>query len=177
MQTTYQSRVARPRTVLVVDDDPICLASTCRTIGAEYPVLATTCSDDAVRTARKARPDLIVYDIVQPGSIGGFARLAALSTEDPMTWDTPVIVLSGVSASAKLKFCDAKVRRYMRHSVRAFLKRTTSGENLMETIEKAIGASINRSRRKSSRHDVACHVVSGGTASRVQRQALSGKEG
>jgi CheY-like chemotaxis protein len=144
------------------------MASTCRAIGAEYPVLAATCSDDAVRTAKKARPDLIVYDIVKPGGIGGLARLAKLSAEDHETWDTPVIVLSKVSAFARLKFCDGELRRYMRHSVRAFLRRTASRECLMESIEKAIGASVNRNRFKSTCHGVTRRVTSLGMTSPVQ---------
>jgi CheY-like chemotaxis protein len=168
METTYQPRAARPQTVLVVDDDPVSMASTCLAIGAEYPVLAATCSADAVRTAKNARPDLIVYYIVKPGGIGGLARLAELSSEDHQTWDTPVIVLSEVAAFAKLKFCDGELRRYMRNSVRAFLRRTASRECLMESIEKAIGASVNKNRFKSTCHDVTRRVTSRGLTSPVQ---------
>ncbi len=138
-----------PRTVLVVDTDPVCSASICRAIGTAYPVLAASCSEDAARTARIARPDLIIFDIAESGGTDAFAQLAELSSKDPAMWDTPLIVLSESNDAAELEFSNAALRRYIGHSLHAFLKRPASRKSLMAAVKRAIGPSVSRSRRGS----------------------------
>ena len=90
----------RPRTVLVVDGDPTWRASTCRAIGSEYPVLAATCSAEALQTARSVKPDLIVVYIMEPAELEGDRIVDALR-EDPATRSIRIIVVSNNNVAAE----------------------------------------------------------------------------
>ena len=127
----------RPRTVLLVDDDPVWLASTCRAVGAEYPVLTAVCGEDTLRVARMARPDLIILSIMVPGGDGCFRILAELEN-DPATRDTTFIVVSEGEDAVGLEFGNAEFYRQFGSSVHAFLERSVSSERLMEEVTKAI---------------------------------------
>ena len=135
----------RPRTVLVVDGNPEWLASTCRMIGSEYPVLAATCGADAVRTAKTVKPDLIVLDVMKPGGADGYRILAELR-RDPATRDMPVIVVSEIGASKGIRSGVAARGRRLWRSVHSFIERSASCECLMDAVQNAIGPSFCGSR-------------------------------
>jgi CheY-like chemotaxis protein len=141
MAAAYWAQGPRPRTVLVVDGNPQWRASTCRAIGAAYPVLAATCGADAVRTAKSVRPDLIVLDVVKPGGMDGYRILVELRS-DPGTRDMPVIVVSEIKASIRMGFGSAVKRRHLWQSVHAFVERSASCERLLEAVRNAIGPSV-----------------------------------
>jgi two-component system KDP operon response regulator KdpE len=91
--------VHRPR-ILVVDDDPLVIKAVRRILEHEgYTVVAATNGADAIRSAKSDAPDLVILDIIIPGT-DGFAihrRLREL-------YDTPVIMLSGIDdVSTKVK--------------------------------------------------------------------------
>ena len=85
----------RPRTVLVVDDEPEALRLFQRmlaTSGRGYRVLRAADGQQALAVARIARPDVILLDLVMPG-MDGF-RLLEARRADPVLRDVPVIITS-----------------------------------------------------------------------------------
>jgi DNA-binding NtrC family response regulator len=80
--------------ILVVDDQPVNLALLGDLLEPSgYQLLSATGAEDALRIARKARPNLILLDIVMPGSSGldVCRQLKAHET----TRDIPVIFITG----------------------------------------------------------------------------------
>jgi DNA-binding response OmpR family regulator len=89
---------ARPR-ILVVEDDPgIRLAVGFRLRASGFDVVEAGDTDDAIATARRERPDLILLDLGLPGG-GGFAVMERL-VADPGLETMPVVVLSAREAAA-----------------------------------------------------------------------------
>ena len=82
------------QTILVVDDQPANLAVLDDLLEpAGYQLLSATCAGDALRIAAKARPDLVLLDIVMPG-IDGLETCRRLHA-DPATRELPVIFITG----------------------------------------------------------------------------------
>jgi twitching motility two-component system response regulator PilH len=84
------------RRILIVDDSP-----TERhvlnemLVAAGYDVIASDSGDDAIRVAKRERPDAILMDIVMPG-LNGFQATRAIS-RDPDTAAIPVIICTSKS--------------------------------------------------------------------------------
>jgi twitching motility two-component system response regulator PilH len=84
------------RKILIVDDSP-----TERhvlnemLVEAGYDVIASDSGDDAIRVAKRERPDAILMDIVMPG-LNGFQATRAIS-RDPDTAAIPVIICTSKS--------------------------------------------------------------------------------
>ena len=127
----------QPLTVLVVDDDPDWLASTCRMIGAEYPVLAATSGEGALRAAMTAKPDLIVLDIVMPGGMDGFSLLSKLRA-DPATRDIPIVIFSEVNEFSHLTFANEDLTRYLGCTPDALVAKPASEELLLDAVRNAL---------------------------------------
>jgi sigma-B regulation protein RsbU (phosphoserine phosphatase) len=82
-------------TILVVDDSPVNLQVLVRTLqGSGHRILAAKDGHAALQIARRARPDLMLLDIMMPG-IDGF-EVCRLVKADPATRDTLVIFLSAL---------------------------------------------------------------------------------
>ncbi len=80
--------------VLVVDDQAPNLAVIGDLLEPEgYRLLSATNADDALRIARKARPHLILLDVVMPG-VDGLAACRRFKTE-PDLRDIPVVFITG----------------------------------------------------------------------------------
>ena len=83
----------RDRRIVVVDDDPAVVwffAGLLREAGAI--VEEATDGEEALRQARRTRPDVVISDILMPG-LDGFALLREFQ-RDPVLADVPVILLS-----------------------------------------------------------------------------------
>jgi serine phosphatase RsbU (regulator of sigma subunit) len=84
---------APPSTILVVDDSPVNLQVLVRTLdGAGHRILAARDGRAALEIARRARPNLMLLDLMMPG-LDGFEVCRAIKA-DPLTRDTAVIFLS-----------------------------------------------------------------------------------
>jgi DNA-binding response OmpR family regulator len=84
-----------PHRVLLVDDDPTNLDVLRQTLeGQGYRLFFARPGEDALRLARRARPSLILLDVVMPG-IDGYETCRLLK-EDPETRDAAVIFLSAL---------------------------------------------------------------------------------
>jgi serine phosphatase RsbU (regulator of sigma subunit) len=84
-----------PSTILVVDDSPVNLQVLIRTLnGSGHRILAAKNGRTALEIARRARPDLVLLDVMMP-DINGFEVCRALKA-DVDTQDTVVIFLSAL---------------------------------------------------------------------------------
>jgi PAS domain S-box-containing protein len=79
--------------VLIVDDDPMAVELIAvRMAGLANTVLRSYGGRDAIETAQRELPDLIVLDLMMP-DVNGFDVVAALS-EDPETAGIPILVVT-----------------------------------------------------------------------------------
>ena len=80
-------------TVLVVDDDPVCLDLLSMTLGREgYRVIHARSGEEAMLQARAHHPQAITLDVLMP-KMDGWSTLVALKA-DPVLRDIPVIMLT-----------------------------------------------------------------------------------
>jgi sigma-B regulation protein RsbU (phosphoserine phosphatase) len=84
-----------PSTILVVDDSPMNLQVLVRTLdGTGHRILAARSGQAALDIARRARPDLVLLDVMMPG-MDGFEVCRAIKA-DPRLEDIAVIFLSAL---------------------------------------------------------------------------------
>ena len=80
--------------ILVVDDDPLLLKSQRLHLEkAGYQVAEAGSASEALNAARRELPDLVLSDVMMPGT-DGFALCRALRS-DPATRSVPVVLISG----------------------------------------------------------------------------------
>ena len=87
----------KPRRILAIDDVPAftrMLKLNLESAGG-YTVCMLNDGRDAVASARAFKPDLILLDLVMPGTDG--ETVAAELRSDPATRDIPIIFLSAMS--------------------------------------------------------------------------------
>jgi len=89
----------RAERVLLVDDNPDNLQVLYQTLESrDYRLLIAKSGEDALGIAHKARPALILLDIMMPG-MDGYEVCRRLKAE-PATSDTPIILLSALGDTA-----------------------------------------------------------------------------
>ena len=82
----------RPKSLLIVDDEPIILDSFARELtGAGFEVTTAASGEEAVARITRGRFDLVTADLLMPG-IDGLQVLRAAKKRDPQTM---VIILTG----------------------------------------------------------------------------------
>ena len=80
--------------VLIIDDSPTELHLFQNMLEkAGFETLVADSGEEGLKTARSARPDCILMDVVMPG-MNGFQATRKL-TKDPATADIPVIMITG----------------------------------------------------------------------------------
>jgi CheY-like chemotaxis protein len=88
----------RQRTALVVDDAPGVRLTVKAYLEPEgYDVLTASDAESALRQCKDGRVDLIILDIMLPGSVQGSDVLSRLRKKS-VTASIPVIAISGLSA-------------------------------------------------------------------------------
>ncbi|BAO31191.1 response regulator [Sulfuritalea hydrogenivorans] len=79
------------KTVLIIDDSPTERhILTQLLVGSGYEVSTAESGDEGIERAKQIKPDLILMDVVMPGT-NGFQATRALSRDDA-TKDIPVII-------------------------------------------------------------------------------------
>jgi sigma-B regulation protein RsbU (phosphoserine phosphatase) len=92
-------KAPKPGTILIVDDSPVNLQVLVRTLdGTGHRVLVATGGKAAIEIAQRARPDLILLDVMMPG-IDGFEVCRAIK-ENAATKDIVIIFLSALGEVA-----------------------------------------------------------------------------
>ena len=91
---TPTDRIARPVTVLLIDDQPIVAESVRRMLAGEPDIVFHYCQDPtkALQTANEVQPTVILQDLVMPDIDG--LMLVKFFRANKSTRDTPLIVLS-----------------------------------------------------------------------------------
>ena len=85
--------------ILIVEDDPDILAMMVTALGDEgYRVATAQDGEEALASARRDRPDLIVLDLMLPRMNG--LQFRAEQRRDPELSSIPIICLSGASHAA-----------------------------------------------------------------------------
>jgi PleD family two-component response regulator len=87
----------KKNTVLIVDDENINLKILSHILENEYTVYTSEDGISAVEKAKELLPDLILLDIIMPGT-DGYATLVRLKSLEE-TKEIPVIFISGLSHS------------------------------------------------------------------------------
>jgi CheY-like chemotaxis protein len=82
------------RLALVVDDSMLVRHTVCRFLEQRGFAVETACNGvDALEVLSRARPDLIVTDIMMPRMTGG--ELIDILKADPATASIPILILAG----------------------------------------------------------------------------------
>ncbi|GAB4340791.1 MAG: hypothetical protein Fur0042_01770 [Cyanophyceae cyanobacterium] len=83
-------------TILAIDDNPTNLKVVFEFLRDRgFKVLIASSGESGIERAQKARPDLILLDVMMPG-IDGFATCARLKA-DPLTQDIPIIFMTALA--------------------------------------------------------------------------------
>ncbi len=115
----------RPKTILVIDDEPNILYALKEAVGDKgYDCISAFDGDTGLTIARCIGPDLVITDVIMPG-LGGMELCHALKA-DPETSDIPVIMVTVKTADrdkldANLAGADAYITKPFTH---AELKKT-----------------------------------------------------
>ena len=95
---------ADPDRILLVDDDPANLVILRQALdGHGYKLLVATSGEDALRVAQRARPSLVLLDVLMPG-MDGYEACRRNSRVNPATADAAFIFLSTLE-DARDKVC------------------------------------------------------------------------
>ena len=90
--------------ILIVDDEPDVLVLLGERLSkAGYDIIKATSGKDAIDTASKRMPDLIIMDIAMPGMDGSEA--ASVLRSDPKTKDIPIVFLTCLFTKQEEKVC------------------------------------------------------------------------
>lgn len=116
-------RIQHPRTVLVVDDEPVVRATATAMLRGHYRVLQAADAATALQMAHRARPDVVVTDVNMP-HMGGYELAIALRE-----WraDQPILFVSGFVATES-------VQRALSSRAISFIEKPFSQEDLLEAI-------------------------------------------
>ena len=87
----------KKNSVLIVDDERSNIMAMMHILNVEYEVYAAKRGQDAIHTAEKVLPDVILLDILMP-EMDGYEVLSALKSSEK-TQNIPVIFITGLSGA------------------------------------------------------------------------------
>lgn len=123
--------------VMALDDDPDCLAFVHAALGKEYQLTTLSDAKDALPTAEKLSPDVIILDVMMPEGKDGFSVFCELRQND-RTRKIPVIMLTQVNEMTELAFGTESMQQYLGEAPAAFLEKPIDISLLQEEVKKAI---------------------------------------
>jgi len=131
-ETTHQ--VTQAARILVVEDNPDVLASTCANLGNVGYQIRSVRNGDAALKLYEQDPnfDLVITDIVMPGELQGTTLSNALRQITP---DLPIVFMSGYAREASVH------GNGLRHSDIRLMK-PIQRTDLINAIEKALGTGL-----------------------------------
>jgi CheY-like chemotaxis protein len=138
-EKTQGPEMARKK-ILVVDDELDMRTFVCSLLGTcGYKTIVTTNGLEGIQKARKAKPELIVLDVMMPKE-GGIQMYRELKTDDDLK-HIPVIMLSGI---AKKTFFHSQnvLNTYMGQTVpepEAYIEKPPESEEILQWAESLLG--------------------------------------
>ncbi len=124
--------VSRPKSVLIVDDDPAFARSVCTCLSERgYEVNVGPDGVSGLKQAFEKRPDLILLNLVLPA--GGGDKVLANLRKSPETAPIPVFIMSSLLSSRKL---EEKAREL---GAQGFIAKPLEPEDLLYIIEAVVG--------------------------------------
>jgi len=116
--------------ILVVEDDPVCLAMLTNRLKAKgYNVVAATTGDEGVELAREEQPDLILMDLILPGMHG--LEATKKIKEDSETCEIPVFAVTSLNSADIMKEC-------YQDGICVFIRKPYDFEALFNYIERFV---------------------------------------
>lgn len=116
--------------ILVIDDDPTCLAATNQLLKGRYRLAFFNGGEDAPEVIQKVNPDLIVTDNLMEGMSG--VDICRWVKAQEATRSIPVIVHSGCVGSKEQEDC-------LSAGADMFVSKNYNGQDLVSAIETLIG--------------------------------------
>ncbi len=91
--------MAKPRRILIIDDDPAIIQELRLTLQGNYEVHEATGAQEGLQRLREVRPDLIILDLTTETQSEGLQVALALRSQSPAPEhaafaDTPILVLT-----------------------------------------------------------------------------------
>lgn len=129
---TASGRSARPKSVLIVDDDPAFASSVCACLSERgYEVNIGPDGISGLKQAFEKKPDLILLNLILPA--GGGDKVLANLRKSPETALIPVFIMSSLLSSRKL---EEKAREL---GAQGFIAKPLEPEDLLYIIEAVVG--------------------------------------
>jgi DNA-binding NarL/FixJ family response regulator len=95
---------ARPRILVVEDDEDFVEILKATLESAEYEVLIARDKEDGLRLARSERPDAVILDVMMPAGTEGFHFVWELRQDpDEQVKETPILVLTAIHQHTGLR--------------------------------------------------------------------------
>lgn len=129
--------ITRPRTVLIVGNDPFRLDFISRVIGTRYPVARAAGEDDTIRITRNVMPSLIVLDITMSGKKDGFSTFVELKKNEE-TRRIPVLILSELERIRALALGPDSMESRCGYAPKAFAEKSASAAVMLAKVVQAI---------------------------------------
>jgi CheY-like chemotaxis protein len=139
---------SRGKKILIVDDDALILKTVAMKLKGEgYATVTAADGAEAIRAARREKPDVILLDLSFPADVGGVAWDGFLI----MAWlrrleeaqNIPIIV---ISASDPAKY----EQRFLSAGATAFFNKPIAFENLLPAIDRTIGPEAGKRSPRTS---------------------------
>jgi PAS domain S-box-containing protein len=100
-RSAVPSSSAAPLILICDDDEEICMVLDSVLTERGYRVVTTSNGADALAVAVEHHPAVVLLDLIMPGTLDGWATMAAMK-EHPDTRDIPIIIVSGSTSDVRL---------------------------------------------------------------------------
>ncbi len=133
--------MSKNKKILFIDDDVDFLqAQSTFLTGRGYVVLTAASADEAMKVLAANTPDFIFLDLMMENYDSGF-RLSHKIRSDERFQKTPLVMLSGVAATAGRRFDQEQESLKNWCQLDGFIDKPVSGKQLLDLIEKRTSTS------------------------------------
>ena len=128
---------AKPKRILIADDDPDIVESLKIVLESEGYVVDTAASGKAcLESVAKKKPDLIVLDVMMDSTTDGFHTSYELK-KDPVHKEIPVVMLTAIGKATGMHFDRKEDEDYL--PVEEFIEKPVDPKVLLATVKKYVG--------------------------------------
>ncbi len=137
------------QSILIVEDDPD-MAEAARLVleSAGYRVSLAENATEGLAAARAQHPDLILLDVMMPAGTEGFHFVWALRKEEDVALrDTPILILTALHRTTKLRFYPEQSDRvyapYEYLPVQGFLDKPVPPAELLAAVARVLPETVS----------------------------------